>query len=292
MAFLEEFTAIVERQVSLAPYTTLKLGGPAQVLAQPRSVEELSKLIARCRAEGSPVRVLGGGSNVLVRDEGVSGVVVRLSDPAFSAIAVQDRIARAGAGALLSSLISEAARHGLAGLESLIGIPGVVGGALRSNAGSRAGYMTQFLREIEVVDASGRLQSQGADEVRLGSHGDFPEDAIIVAAKFELEAENPDSILKRMKKFWIHRKAHQPLSFQAAGRMFKDPQGLTADQLIEQSGLQGTRVGGAEISERHANYVVAHEGANARDVLRLMELVRGRVADHFGQQLELAMVVW
>lgn len=292
MHFLDEFSEIVQRQVPLAPYTTLKLGGPAPVLAQPRSVEELSRLIARCYKEKAPVRVLGGGSNLLVRDEGVSGVVVRLCEPAFASIAVQDRIVRAGAGCLLSSLISEAARHGLAGLESLIGIPGVVGGALRSNAGSRAGYVTQLLREVDVVDAEGRLQTQNADELRLGAHADFPDDAIIVAARFELEAENPDSILKRMKKFWIHRKAHQPLSYQAAGRMFKDPQGLTADQLIEQSGLQGTRVGGAEISDRHANYVVVHEGANVRDVLRLIELVRGRVAEHFGQHLELAMVVW
>jgi UDP-N-acetylmuramate dehydrogenase len=292
MDFLDDFSEIVQRQVPLAPYTSLKLGGPALVLAQPRSVEELAKLVARCRKEKSPVRVLGGGSNLLVRDEGVAGVVVRLSEPPFSTIAVQGRIVRTGAGALLSSLISETSRHGLTGLESLIGIPGVVGGAIRTNAGSRAGYVAQYIREIEAVDTEGAVQTRSSDELCLGARGDFPEDDIIVAARFELDAEATDSILKRMKKFWIHRKAHQPLSFQAAARMFRDPQGLTADQLIEQSGLQGTRVGGAEISDRHANYVVVHEGATVRDVLRLIDLIRGRVADHFGQHLELALAVW
>ncbi len=292
MPFLDDFGDIVQCQAPLAPFTSLKVGGPAQMLAQPRTADELAKLVRRCRQEQLPCRVLGGGSNLLIADEGVRGLVVRLSEAAFAGVTVNGRNVRASAGAGLSALISEAARAGLAGLEALVGIPGTVGGALRSNAGSRGGHIGQLVRRLEILDAQGNQQVLGRDELPSGPPDDWPDDIIIVAAEFELDSDNADSILKRMRKCWIQRKAHQPLSFQAAGRIFKHPRGLAADQLIEQAGLQGTRVGGVEVSDRDANYFVAHSGATARDVLRLIDLVRSRVAERFGQHLELALVVW
>jgi UDP-N-acetylmuramate dehydrogenase len=292
MKFLDQFTESVKLQEPLAPYTSLKIGGPAQALAKPRSVEELVRL-ARCSLqEQTPFRILGGGCNILVRDEGVRGVVVRLSEPAFTHLEVKGTRLRAGAGASLSGLISEAARHALAGLEPLIGIPGTVGGALRTNANTRSGDIGQRVRQVEVMDSQGRIQVREGDELRANPQGIGLDDAVILTAEFELEPDDPDAILKRMRKFWIHKKAHQPLSFQAAGRLFKEPRGLAADQLIEQAGLQGTKVGGAEISDRHANYIVVQPKTTARDVLRLIDLVRSRVAEQFGTTLQLDLLIW
>jgi UDP-N-acetylmuramate dehydrogenase len=292
MSLQDTFAEILKPQEPLAPYTFLKLGGPAQMLAQPRSVDELARLITRCRADQTPVRVLGGGCNLLVRDEGVRGVVVRLSEPAFTGLEVKGTRVRAGGGAALSALISEAAKHSLAGIESLVGIPGTVGGALCGNAGARSGYIGERVESVDVLDALGRKQTLERGDFEFGPQSSGLDDVIVVTATFALEPDSPDSILKRMRKFWIHRKARQPLSFQAAGRLFKDPRGQAADLLIEQAGLQGTRVGGAELSERNPNYVVVQPGASSRDVLRLIELVRSKVAERFGLTLELALVVW
>jgi UDP-N-acetylmuramate dehydrogenase len=129
------------------------------------------------------------------------------------------------------------------------------------------------------------------DDLPLGS-SPVGDESVLLAAEFHLEADDPDAILKRMRKLWIHKKSHQPLSFQSVARLFKDPRGLAADQIIEQAGLKGTRVGGAELSDRDANYVIAHPGATARDVLRLIDLVRSRVNERLGQMLQLDLVVW
>src|SRR5262249_5043399 len=153
MAALEEFADIIKRHEPLAPYTHLRLGGPAEMLIQPRSREELSAVVRRCFQERIPLRVLGGACNVLVRDEGVRGAVLRLTQPAFAQVAVEGKRVKAGAGAAVSALISQAARHALAGLETLVGIPGTVGGALRCNAGDRTGDIGQFVRQVEVLDS-------------------------------------------------------------------------------------------------------------------------------------------
>ncbi len=292
MAFLDEFAEIVKPKEPLAPYTHLKLGGPAQALAGPRSLDELLRLVRRCAQEQAPVRILGGGTNLLVRDEGVRGLVVRLNEAAFTAIEVKGNRVKAAAGASLSALISETAKQALAGLEPLIGIPGTLGGALRNNAGTRSGDLGQKCRRVEVMDFQGNVQVRERDDIQFSPQGSTLDDAVILSAELELEPDDPDAILKRMRKFWIHKKAHQPFSFEASGHIFKDPRGLAADQLIEQSGLAGTRVGGARVSERHANYIVADPGANARDILRLIELVRTRVNERFGQALQLNIVVW
>lgn len=289
---LDEFAAFVKYDEPLAPYTYLKLGGPAEALAQPRSAEELGTLVRRCLERQLPLRILGGGCNLLVRDEGVRGVVLRLSEPAFTEVGVSGKRVRAGGGASLAALISQAARHGLAGLETLVGTPGTVGGTLRHSALAQAGDLGQYLRAVEVIDGSGRLLQREGEELRLAQRWSPLDDPVLVAAVFELETDAADAIVKRMRKAWIQRKARQPFSFQAASRLFQDPRGLNADALIEQSGLARTRVGGAEISERDASYVVAHPGATARDVLRLIDLVRSRVQERFHVELELALSIW
>jgi len=295
MADLADFAAfadIVQQQEPLAPYTYLKLGGPADFLIHPRSREELAAVVRCCFERQVPLRVLGGGCNLLVRDEGVRGAVLRLSQPAFTEVRVEGRRVRAGAGAAVSALISQAARHALAGLETLVGIHGTVGGSLRINVGDRSGEIGQFVRRVEVMDAGGTVQVRERDELQFGYHASNLDDPVLLAAEFELETDDADAIVKRMRKAWILRKAGQPLTFQVAGRVFQNPRGLSAAALIEQAGLARTKVGGAEISERDANFVVVHPGATARDVLRLIDLVRSRVHERFGVELELEITVW
>jgi UDP-N-acetylmuramate dehydrogenase len=288
----DDLSEIVKPNEVLAPYTYLRLGGPAELLVQPRSRDELSAVVRRCTREGVRLRVLGNGCNILVPDEGVRGVVLRLNEPAFTQVAVDGRRVRAGTGAAVSALISHAARHGLAGLETLIGITGTVGGALRCNAGDRTGDIGQFVRRVEVLDDEGRPLVRERDELHFEPGRSNLDDPVLLAAEFELEADEPGAIVKRLRKAWIQRRAAQPLSYQSAGRIFRNPRGLQAAALVEQAGLAKTRVGGAEVSERDANCIVVHPGASARDVLRLIDLVRSRVQERFGVELELGITVW
>lgn len=292
MSVQESFADISKPNEPLAPYTYFKLGGPAEVIVQPRTREELAGVVKHCFQRKVPLRVLGGGCNVIVRDEGVPGVVLRLTEPAFTTIQVDGRRVRSGAGAPLSALISQAARHALAGLETLVGIHGTVGGALRCNAGDRSGDIGRFVQQVEVMDSQGAVQVRERDELRFAAGWSNLDDPVILSAEFELESDQPDAIVKRMRKAWIQRKARQPLSFQAACRIFKNPRGLSAADMIDQAGLAKTRVGGAEISERDANFIVAQPGAMARDVLRLIDLVRSKVRERFNVDLELEITVW
>jgi UDP-N-acetylmuramate dehydrogenase len=289
---LEDFAEIIKRDEPLASYSFLKLGGPAEMLVQPRSRDELAAVIRCCFQHHLPLHVLGGGCNVLIRDEGVRGVVLRLSEPAFTQVTLEGHCVRAGTGAPLSALISQAARHALAGPEVLVGIQGTVGGAIRCNAGDRHGEIGQFVRSVEVMDDHGEIQVRERDELRFANGESNLDDPVLLAAEIELDSDRPDAIVKRMRKAWIQRKAGQPFTFQAHGRMFKNPRGVDAASLIEQAELAGTRVGGAEISERHANSVVVHSGGTAQDVLRLLDLIRSRVRERFGVELELEMTVW
>jgi UDP-N-acetylmuramate dehydrogenase len=292
MAGLDDFGDFLKRNEPLAPYLYLKLGGPAELLAQPRSREELSRFVSYCYREGVPLRVLGSGCNLLVRDEGVSGAVLRLSEPAFTNITVEGNRVYAGTGTAVSALISQAARHGLAGFETLVGIPGSVGGALRCNAGDRYGDIGQFVRQVEVMDGDGNTQVRDREELRFGEHISNLDDPVLLSASFQLESDNADAIVKRMRKAWIARKASQPLSFQAAARIFANPRGLSAAALIEQTGLARTRVGGVEVSDRDANYFIVHPGASTRDALRLIDLVRSRLQEKFNVTLEQEIAVW
>ena len=292
LAALKEFGDITRAGEPLAPFTLLKVGGPAEAVVRPRSVQELRAVLTRCLQAKLPVRVLGGGGNLLVSDEGVKGVVLRLDAPAFAQLQTEGRRVRAGCGATLTALIAHAAHSNLAGLETLVGLPGTVGGALFLNAGDRSSDIGQYVKQVEVLDSQAQVQVRGHDDLRFTSTGSNLDDPVLLSADFELEADSPDAIVKRLRKAWIQRQASQPFSFQNAGRMFKNPPGLSAAALVEQAGLVGTKVGGAHVDDRNANYVVADRGTAARDVLRLIDLVRARVAERFNVELELAISVW
>ena len=292
MSSLDAFREILRRDEVLAPLTWLRIGGPAQYLAEPRNPAELEALLKACAEEELPVHVLGSGSNVLVRDEGVSGVVLKLTSPEFSRVAIDGATVRAGCGVLLSHLVVETVDAGLAGMETLVGIPGTLGGAIRGNAGGRSGEIGQFVRSITVLTSTGHRFVRGADELKFAYRSSSVTDLIILEAELGLTKEDPDEIAKRMRKLWIMKKSTQPLSFQSAGCIFKNPRGLSAGALIEQAGLKGTRVGQCEVSDRHGNFIVTYEGATSADVLRLIDLVRTKVAEKHGIDLELEIQVW
>jgi UDP-N-acetylmuramate dehydrogenase len=292
MPWPDAFAEFTTANEPLAPYTHLKIGGPAEYFVQPRTPEELAAVLRHCSQSKTPLHVLGAGVNLLVGDEPLAGAVLRLSAPAFSAITIDRRTVRAGCGASLPALISETARNGLAGFEMLVGIPATVGGALRCNAGDRLGEMGQFVRRVEVLDEKGGVDIRERDELHFEEHHSNLDDAVLLTAEFELETDSADAIVKRMRKAWIQRKAAMPFSFQAAARLFENPKGFQAAALIEQAGMGRAHVGGAEISERNANYVVANPGTHARDVLRLIDMVRSKVREVMGVELSQEIVVW
>jgi len=293
MPRFDDFRAILRVGEPLAPLTWFRLGGPAETLARPRSLDELIGLFRRCGDEGVPFHVLGGGSNVLIRDEGVAGLVIHLESPAFSDVEVRGNVVEAGAAVPLTALISQSARAGLGGLEVLTGIPGTVGAALRGNSGSRLGAVGQFVRRMTVVDARGEVHVRERDELSFGDRGSTLDETFIASAEFELVVEEPEAVVRRMRRIWILKKENQPYGHQSTGCVFKNPNPeLTAGTLIDQAGLKGTRHGGAEVSDRHANFIVAHPGATTADVLALADQIRQRVWQQYGYELELQIQVW
>jgi UDP-N-acetylmuramate dehydrogenase len=292
MSSLADFSDITRLDEPLAPYTWMKVGGAARYFVQPRTPAELIAVIRCCHEQEIPMHMLGGGSNLLVRDQGVDGVVLKLAEPGFSQIEVLGTTVRAGAAAPLSQVISQSVKAGLAGLETLAGIPGTVGGALHGNAGGKSGDIGQFVQSVKVVTAKGDEFTRQEDELSFAYRYSSINELAILEAVFQLQADSPEEITRRMRKLWIVKKATQPLSFQSAGCVFKNPRGLSAGDLIEQAGLKGKRIGNAEISDRHANFIVTQEGATSDDVERLIELARTKVVEQFGVDLELEIEIW
>jgi UDP-N-acetylmuramate dehydrogenase len=245
-----------------------------------------------CRTSNVPVRVLGSGVNLLIRDELLPGVVMRLVAPAFTDIVVDGTAVKAGCGAKLASLISATAKNDLAGFETLVGIPATVGGALRCNAGDRSGEIGTYVRRVHTLDESGRVAVRERDELKFGDASSNLDDAVLLTAEFALHRDKSEAIVKRMRKAWIQRRAGQPYPFESSARVFLSPRGQSARELLDKAGLARTKVGGAEVSERNANYIVTHPGCTARDVLRLMDLMKSKVRDSSGVELEPELVVW
>lgn len=292
MSLQSGFEQIMRQGESLAMHTWLQLGGPAEYFAEPETIDQLVALVRRCHAEGVPVRMLGQGSNILVRDEGVPGLVIHLSSPAFCGIRVEGRALAAGGGALLGRVVTTAVHRGLAGLETLVGIPGTVGGALHGNAGTHSSNIGQWTLQATVIAANGDISDRSSDELVFGYRQSSLDDLIVMEARCELEEDDPRQLAQRMQKHWIVKKASQPMGHQSAGCVFKNPRGSSAGELIDRAGLKGTRIGGAVVSDRHANFIIAEPECSSQDVLRLIELIRSQVHDRMGVALELELEIW
>lgn len=292
MSWLEGLKHVVREDEPLAPHCWLGIGGSAEFFAEPTSVEELQQIVQRSAVEQRPLRVIGSGSNLLVHDHGVPGVVLHLIAPAFSPIEVHGQQVRAGGGAYLGPLISTCVRDGLAGLEPLVGIPGTVGGGLHGNAGDRSTDIGSYLTQATVMTSQGEIVTRGRQEIQFGYRESGLDELVILDATFTLEPEDRMELTRRLQKLWIVRRSREPTRDKRAVCLFQDPQSATASEVIEQAGLKGATVGGAGLYERDLNFVTAAPEASSDDVIQLMELVRDRVSHRTGIELEPALQVW
>lgn len=292
MNWYADFENIVRLNEPMAPKTWFRLGGPARYFIEPRSREELSTVVKRLAENNIPMYLLGGGANLLVRDQGVDGAVISLSHSAFSRVVIDDRMVRVGAGKDVLKLVLELAKTGLAGLECQAGIPGTVGGEIRMNAGGTFGDIGSTVAEVTVMDSFGQVFTRQRDDLVFSYRRSNINAKIILDALFELTPENPDRLAQRVKEIWMYKRNTQPLKDNSAGCIFRNPDGLSAGKLIDEAGLKGRVVGGAEISQHHANFIVARHGASSADVLALMELARKTVRDKTGIELESEVVIW
>ncbi|GHT33372.1 hypothetical protein FACS1894214_5190 [Planctomycetales bacterium] len=275
-----QFSSFVRRDVPLAMYTRLQLGGAAEFFAEPSAEEELFALLKHCRSETVPVRVIGSGSNVLASEKGVSGVVLSLAAPAFCGISIQGQNVTAGAGAKLGQLITAAVSQGLSGLEEFIGIPGTVGGALRGNTKVYCGSgIGEWVESVTVADFDGNRRVLSHSSASFGNQPDGLENQLLLSAVFRLDKDDAVLLSKRMQKNWIVRKSHQPTGEAASACAFVNPVpgGISAAELIEQNGLKGMKIGGVSVSERNAAFILAEPEATVSDVLRLLKLVQEQV---------------
>ena len=271
----------------LSRHTTLKIGGPADVLVIPKDREALAHLVRRAHPLDAPIFVMGG-SNLLVRDGGIRGIVVKLSrfqritDPNETEIEVEG-------GVPLSRLSRHALARGLSGLEFALGIPGTVGGAVVMNAGTREGEMSDRLTGIQIIESDGTIRMLSRGEMAFGYRWSrFPR-GVIVSARMKLRKAGKAEIQRRMEGFTDRRRATQPLTWPNAGSVFKNPTGTFAARLVEAVGLKGRRIGDAQVSERHANFIVNRGHATAKEVLQLIRLIGKRVEEETGITLELEL---
>lgn len=282
----------VREQAPLAERTWFKVGGPAQYFAEPGSIDELQAVVTRCRDEELHARLLGGGSKVLVRDEGVPGMVIALTHPCFLEIKMAGNKVTVSGGAALANAITVTVGAGLAGLEPLVGIPGTVGGALHGNSGSHGGDIGQWACGATVMTRGGEILEREHGDLVFAYRQSSLDELVILEAQFELEEEDPVEVTKRMQKQWIVKKANLPMAHENTGCIFKNPRGMSAGMLIDQCGLKGEHIGSVEVSQRHANFFVAKPGATAKDILQLIDLVRNRVAERMGVELETEIEIW
>ena len=277
----------------LALYTTWKIGGPADLLAQPVDREDLIRAVEWAGPAGIPWRVLGNGSNLLVRDEGVRGLVIRirkvLDRTDWSGTAV-----RAGAGALLPAIANQAASRGLSGLEFGAGIPGTVGGAMVMNAGWHEFEVRHVVRAVEFLEANGTARDYPREQCGFGYRTSVfrGRPGVVLDAALELTLDDPAAVRDRLEYYADSRKQNQPTELPSCGSVFLKPEGDFAGRLIDQAGLKGLRVGDLQVSPKHANFFVNLGRGTAADLLELVERVEREVETRFGVKLTREFEIW
>jgi UDP-N-acetylmuramate dehydrogenase len=289
-ALVAQLTATCEGQVrahaSLASLSTLRVGGPARALVTAESDQDLAGVGAACLEHGVPWAVIGRGSNLLVADQGWPGVAIQLGKR-FRGIEVEGDLLRAGAAEPLPVLAVRAADAGRTGFAWACAVPGSLGGAVRMNAGAHGGDMATHLVEVEIVRLrTGIRETWPAATLGLGYRSSaLPDDAVVVAATLSLPAGDADTVREEIRSIRAWRRAHQPLNEPNCGSVFTNPAGESAGRLIDEAGFKGHRVGGAQVSTRHANFIVTRSGATATDVATLIRDVRAGVLDATGIDL-------
>ncbi|MBI2624507.1 UDP-N-acetylmuramate dehydrogenase [Candidatus Parcubacteria bacterium] len=284
----------IQENISLVPLTTFRVGGPARFFARVRSSEEAAEALSWAEARSMPVFVLGGGTNVLAADEGFPGLVIKVENTDFEM--QSDGSVTVGAGVPMGRVVQEAAKAGLTGFEWAAGLPGTVGGAIFGNAGAFGHATGEFIREVTVIGSAGVIG--GSDPTilappevqfryRWSNFKEWP-GTVIFRGVFQLKTDNdPASITAEIQRVMAARCAHQPLGDRSEGCIFKNPSAKQlAGKLIDECGLKGVRVGGAEVSRKHANFIVNIGSATARDIMQLILLIKQRVYEKTGIELE------
>lgn len=292
----------VTHDAPIGAATWYGIGGRADILLRVHTSETIATLVKRCHRSGSPFHVLGSGANLLVADEGVGGVVLKLDTPEFKAYEFRETkdgpLLFAMAGADMARLIMDSARRGYDGLSQMAGIPSTIGGALRMNAGGAYGCVGDAVRTVTCITKAGQVVTYPASELRFEYRTTNIPDPVILSATFNLKPADPIAVRQKVKEIFAYKKSTQPLADHSAGCTFKNPidpeteKRVSAGKLIDEAGLKGLRIGGAEVSRHHANFIVTEAGATASDVLALLEQVRTRVYEHAGIELKTEVVIW
>ena len=292
MPWPKSLSKLVQRDEVLAGHTSFRIGGPAEFYAEPEDEQELVKLLRSARRQGISVSVMGGGTNILVPDHGVRGLVVRTTGLAGEPRFLNGMRVVCRGGCRLSEVVRMGILRGLRNVEALAGIPGTVGGAVMGNAGTRLGAIGDFVRTLRFVDLEGAFHEVGAEGLEFAYRKGPDIEGVITEVTLQFEKGDPDVVRSRVVDFLGAREKTQPLWVLSAGCIFKNPGVSGAGQLIEAVGLKGKKAGRAMVSEKHANYVINVGGATAKDVLRLIERMRKEVLDKKGVRLELELKVW
>lgn len=277
----------------MSRHTSFGIGGPADYWVEVEDLEDLKKILKFASDNRLPRKVLGRGTNILVRDEGFRGIIINLRGDYFRKLEFRRETVIAGAGTLLPRLVSETAQRSLRGLEFAVGIPGTVGGAVVMNAGTRGNSLAEIVSRIEVLNGGGKILTLGKEEVGFRYRGSrLSPDQVILKTELELQKGDKGDVENLMSEFRERRNMTQPLSKPSAGCIFKNPPGgLAAGELIEEARLKGIRVGDAQLSFQHANFIVNRGKARALDVISLVERVQKVIRERRGVELELEIEV-
>ena len=288
----EKLAAVLGQEKVLAEepmkkHTTIRVGGPADLFVMPSSEEEVKAAAAICDEEKVPYYIVGNGSNLLVSDKGYRGVIIQLYKE-MSRIRVEDNVIYAQAGASLAKIANTALESSLTGFEFAAGIPGTIGGACVMNAGAYGGEMKDVLLEVRVMTSDGEVIVLPKEKLELGYRTSViaKEGYIVLEAAIELRPGEQETIRTYMEELREKRTSKQPLEYPSAGSTFKRPEGFFAGKLIQDAGLRGFQVGGAQVSEKHCGFVINAHEATAADIVSLMDQVSGRVREQFGVVLE------
>lgn len=296
MALQDIFAGCTQRPLlpaePMTKHTSFHIGGPAELMAQPQSEAELQSLLMKAAEAAVPVTLVGNGSNLLVRDKGIRGLVIKLGSM-LRDINVSGNVLTFGSGVSLAQASKKAAELGLSGMEFAVGIPGSIGGAVYMNAGAYDGEMSKVVKSVRVMDAAGEVSELSAGELDFGYRHSALQGSskIVTSVTVELAAGDKQAIAEKMADFSNRRITKQPLELPSAGSMFKRPPGYFAGTLIDQTGLKGYTVGGAQVSIKHAGFVVNIGGATAADVLQLISDVQAKVFAAHGVHLEPEVLV-
>jgi UDP-N-acetylmuramate dehydrogenase len=292
MTFSDKLIHIVRQKESLAPFTWLRLGGEAKFFAEPGSLDEMASLIKEAAASGLATRLLGSGSNLLVREEGVDGLVIHLATAELCSISTADERLTARAGAKLNHVISAAVAAGLGGLEHLAGIPGTVGAALASNAGITNDDIGSRVSSVTTINRLGKLEKLSSSQLQFGFRRSNLQDSFIAEVEFKLRSGNSAELTRRMQSNWIIRRAAQPTTGSRTVQAFIEPDGTRLADVLEAAGVRDAREGDFAMDWAHPGFVIATGQPKSKDLLALLARVSRSVEVKSGIQLQSQLKIW